>query len=155
MFRTMTDIEPAPVEVPPSDLIPLSVLALDVAAPTTGWEPFLTVRNIAIVSDDVGRKAVSRDDARTLIAEKHENERRAQEVARRQEQAAIAADQAFRAALPRGLPWYELPANVSPAQAWAQAEKDAQPKRTSLLEEALSNSGTLTYHPLPSTPDES
>ena len=31
-----------------------------------------------------------------------------------------------------------------------QAEKDAQPRRRSMLEEALSGS-SLTYHPLPAT----
>jgi hypothetical protein len=35
-----------------------------------------------------------------------------------------------------------------------QADRDAQPKRTTPLEEALSNSGTLTYHAL-SKGDES
>jgi hypothetical protein len=159
MFRTIpATVEPAPVEVPPADLIPLSVLGLDVAEPITGWEPFLTVRNIVVVSDDVGRKAVSRDDARTLIAEHRAQceaaEARRREVAARNEERAVAADQALRAALPKGLPWWEFPDGVSPVQAWAQAEKDAQPKRTSLLEEALSNSGTLTYHPLPSTPED-
>jgi hypothetical protein len=29
-----------------------------------------------------------------------------------------------------------------------QNDRDAQPKRTTPLEEALSNSGTLTYHPM-------
>lgn len=56
MFRNTSPaaIEPpAPVVTPPADLIPLSVLALDVAAPVTGWEPFLTVRNIPVVVDDI------------------------------------------------------------------------------------------------------
>jgi hypothetical protein len=74
MFRNTSTaaIEPpAPLEVvaAATTLIPLSVLALDLAAPATGWSPFLTVRNIAIVSDDVGRDSITRADARTLIAE--------------------------------------------------------------------------------------
>jgi len=155
MFRNTATpaAEPAPIVAPPADLIPLSVLELDLSAPTTGWEPFLTVRNIAIVSDDIGRKAVSRDDARTLLTEQHENERRAQEVARRQERAAIEADRVRRASIWVGQPWYETPMGLSAAQAWAQAEKDAQPKRQSVLEHALGNTGELEYIPLRNTPD--
>jgi hypothetical protein len=139
-------IEPAPaVEVDPVDLIPLSVLALDLSAPVNGWSPFLTVRNIAIVSDDVGRDSITRADARTLIAEKRENEARAQEVARRQEQQAIEADRVRRASIWGGLPWHALPHGVSAAEAWAQAEKDAQPRRRSVLEDALSNEGSVIY----------
>jgi hypothetical protein len=103
MFRNLpSPLADTDVTVPavPSEVVPLSVLALDLPSPATGWEPFLTVRNIAIVVDDIGRPSVSRDDAGTLIAEKHEGERRAREVAKQQEQAAIAADQAWRSQLP-------------------------------------------------------
>jgi hypothetical protein len=160
MFRTIAaTVEPAPVEAPPADPIPLSVLGLDVAEPDNGWEPFLTVRNIAVVSDDIGRKAVSRDDARTLIAEHRAQceaaEARLRAVREEQERQAIAADQAFRARLPKGLPWYEFPDGVTPAQAWAQAEKDAQPKRESVLQHALANTGELEYHPIQSDGNES
>jgi hypothetical protein len=156
MFRTAPVTEPTHdvMEHPADDLIPLSVLELDLPAPTTGWLIELDRRHIQVVSDDIGRPSISRDDARTLIAEHHEAEARNREALQRQEQKAIADDRAFRARLPKGLPWYEFPDGVSPAEAWQAAELAAQPKRTSLLEEALSNSDTLTYHPLPSAPDE-
>jgi hypothetical protein len=109
----------------PADPIPLSVLALDLGEPPTGWASHLADRDIAVVIDDVGRRAVSRSDARALVTESHENELRLREVGERQEQAAVEADRVRRAALPKGLPWYELPDGVSAAQMWAAAEKDA------------------------------
>jgi hypothetical protein len=36
---------------------------------------------------------------------------------------------------------------VSPAQAMVLAEKDARPRRRSVLEDSLSNSGTV-FHPI-------
>jgi hypothetical protein len=142
------------VVVPADAPIPLSVLSLDVDPPTTGWEPFLTVRNIAVVIDDIGRKAVSRDDARRLITEKHENERRAQEVAKQNEQRLIEADRVRRASIWGGIPADHLPVGVSAASAMFAADRDARPRRLTPLQEALS-SDTLTYHPIRSTPDES
>ena len=161
MFRsTVTVTEPAPVDViDPASFIPLSHLELDMPAPTSGWLIELDRRGIAVVSVDVGRLAVSRDDARQLLSE-HRVQQEADEARRRavrekQERKAVEADRAFRAALPKGLPWYEMPDGVSPAEAWRAAELAAQPKRTSVLEETLSNSGTMVYHPLPSTSGES
>ena len=91
--------------------------------------------------------AISSDDARQLFDERREAEARAREIARRQEQAAVEADQQWRAQLPNGLPWHALPHGVSPAEAWAQAEKDARPKRRSVLEEALAGEA-MTFHPI-------
>jgi hypothetical protein len=154
MFRTVTATEPAPIVVPPAELIPLSVLGLNVSAPVGGWEPFLTVRNLEILVDDIGRPSVSRDDARTLIAEKHENERRAQEVAKRNEQRMIESDRVRRESIWGGLPWYELPDGVLPVVAMTAADKAAQPKRMSPLQEALSGE-SMTYHPIAPNGDES
>ena len=155
MFRnTATATEPAPVEVEPVDLIPLSVLELDLSAPTTGWEPFLAVRGIGIVSDDVGRDAVSRDDARTLLAEKREGERRAREAAAAAERQAVEADRVRRASIWGGIPAIDLPPDVSAASAMFAADKAAQPKRVSVLQHALSNSEGLVFHPIRTTPDE-
>jgi hypothetical protein len=149
MFKTAPAAEPAPT-VPNGtpDLIPLSHLSLDVDEPSVGWDAYLTGRGIPVVFDDVGRRSVSRADARQLLDEQREAEARRQEVVRRQEQQFIEADQRFRAQLSPGLPWYALPDGVSPAQAWAAAEKDSQPRRQSVLEHALTNSGQLEYHPL-------
>jgi hypothetical protein len=128
--------------------IPLSVLELDLPTPVTGWLIELDRRGIKVLTDDIGRLAISRADARLLIAEQRADEVRKREVAARQEAAAVAADRAFRAALPKGLPWYELPDGVSPAEAWQAAELAAQPKRESVLQHALANSGEMTYHSL-------
>ena len=151
MFRntaTPAAEPPVPVEVPPAELIPLSHLSLDLSTPVTGWSAFLTVRNIAIVSDDVGRDSITKADARTLIAEKHENERRAQEVAKQNEQRMIEADRVHRAQIWGGLHWAEIPDGVLPVQAMTQAAHDAQPKRLSPLQEALAGE-SMTYHPIP------
>jgi hypothetical protein len=58
-------------------LVPLVVLELSLDVPAIGWNVYLADRDIAITLDDLGREAVSRDDARMLIAEKRENEARA------------------------------------------------------------------------------
>jgi hypothetical protein len=154
MFRSAPAAEPAPVDqIVADDLIPISHLELDLPAPATGWLIELDRRGISIVADDLGRLAVTRDSARQLFDEHRENEARKREAAQRQEQAAIEADRQFRARLPRGTPWYAFPDSVSPAEAWRAAELAAQPKRRSVLEEALANEGTLTYHALPKGDD--
>jgi hypothetical protein len=158
MFNKTTApaIETALAEVAPVDLtIPLSHLSLDADEPNGGWTVYLTGRGIEVVSDHIGRSAISTADARQLLDERREAEVRAQEIARRQEQQAIEADQAWRAQLPRGVPWWQFPDGVSPADAWAQAEKDAQPKRRTLLEDAFAREETLVYHSLQDEADES
>jgi hypothetical protein len=154
MFKTTPAAEPAPVvEVEPVDLIPLSVLGLDVAEPTTGWTAYLTGRGIPIVLDDVGRKSVSRADARQLFDEKHESEARRREAVARREREAIEADQLRRAALYKGVSAELLPVGVSAGDAMAAAALAAEPKRTTPLQEALSGE-SMRYHRLPSTDEE-
>jgi hypothetical protein len=155
MFKTTSTVtEPAPAEVPdPSGLIPLSVLQLDLPAPSGGWDAFLAGRGIAIVSDDIGRKSVSRGDARMLLDEQHEAEARKREVAERQERQAIEADRVRRASIWGGVPATAIPEGVSAASAMLTAAHDARPRRRSVLEDALSNSGT-TLHSFQSTPDD-
>jgi hypothetical protein len=79
------------------------------------------------------------------MPEHRKNEAHAQEVAARQEQQAIERDRAFRAALPKGLHWTDIPVGMTAAMMWAQFEKDARPRRRSVLEDALSNSGTTLH----------
>jgi hypothetical protein len=153
MRHTTPVAKPAPVVPAPAGLIPLSQLSLDVDEPSVGWAVYLADHNIPVDFDDIGRPAVSRADARQLLDEQHENEARVREVARRQEQQAIEADQRFRAALPVGVSWYEIPDGVLPVVAMTQAARDAQPKRTTPLEEALSGE-SMIFHPLPQV-DES
>ena len=118
--------------------IPLSLLELDLSAPASGWSAFLTVRNIPIVSDHIGRSAISADHARLLITEKQEGEARGREALQRQEQAAIQRDQAFRAALHKGVPWWRLPDGMIPGDAMALAAAETNHQKSvqeSLLEQ--------------------
>jgi hypothetical protein len=73
---------------------------------------------------------------------------------RRAEQAAIEVDQRFRASIWRGLPADHMPPGAAPAAVMLASDRDAQPKRQSPLEEALSNRGDeLIFHSY--TEDES
>jgi hypothetical protein len=135
--------------------VPLSVLALDLAVPVEGWPLFLGARAIAIIPDDLRRDCVSRGDALRLLDEKREQELRQAALRRLAEHEAVEADERRRAQIWKGVPASALPDGVSPVQVMTAAIRDQRPKRTSVLEEALSNSGGLTYHPLPPTEDES
>jgi hypothetical protein len=146
--------EPTPVEAEPADLIPLSVLQLDLDAPAVGWHDYLKGHGIEVLADDLGRKAVSRADARLLFDEQRKEEARRREVAARQEQQAVERDRAFRAALPKGTHWTEIPVGVSAAEMWVQAEKDAKPKRRTPLEDALAGGG-IVFHPIRGDEDQS
>jgi hypothetical protein len=128
--------------------VPISVLSLDLDEPVGGWVAYLTGRAVEVLADDLGRPSISRADARQLFDEHREAEVRKQEVLRRQEEAAVEADRVFRSQLPVGLSWLDIPEGSSAAEVWRAAELAAQPRRRSMLEEALS-SDTLTYHPLP------
>jgi hypothetical protein len=59
-----------------------------------------------------------------------------------------------RASIWRGIAADMIPVGVSPAQAMVQAERDARPRRRSVLEDSLSNSGTVFY-PIQHEADES
>jgi hypothetical protein len=112
---------------PESDLVPLSVLALELD-PGEPWPAFLGRRGIAFRPDRIGRDAVSVGDAQRLIAERREEELKRQAVLRMQEQEAVERDQAWRASLPSGVPWYVLPDGVTFAEATAAAELAASPR---------------------------
>jgi hypothetical protein len=45
----------------------MSVLALDLPAPGDGWSAFLAGRGIEVVTDDIGRKTISRGHATMLF----------------------------------------------------------------------------------------
>lgn len=148
MFRTAPVTEPEPDEVISpggKEPVPLSHLELDLPAPTLGWLIELDRRGIEIVLDDVGRKSISRENARTLLDEQREREVRQREAAARNEQRAIEADRLRLAQVWRGAPAVE---GVPAAAAMLQADKDAQPRRTSVLQHALANSGELVFHPI-------
>ena len=131
----------------PSDLIPLSLLALDLPAPEFGWDAYLTARDVLILRDDLGRPAVTRADARELLTEQREAETRQREQREAVEQRAVEADRQFRARLHPGIPAGQVPDGLSPAMAMVAANEGERPRRTTPLEEALSGSG-LTFHPI-------
>ncbi len=138
------------------ELIPLSVLALDLSTPVEGWTVYLERRCIEIVTDDLGRLAVARGDARRLFAEQRENEVRRAALREAAEQRAVEADQRFRAQLGVGVPASAIPAGMTYAAAVLSAELDGQAyrPRASVAEDLLDNSGGLTFHPIRSDLDE-
>jgi hypothetical protein len=149
MFRnTIPAADPPHVVVEHDDLIPLSVLRLELDPGERGWPVFLGQRGIAYVPDRIGRDSITPGDAQRLIHERREQELKGLAVLKAQEAAAVEADRAFRASLPRGVPWYALD-GAGYAEAAAASELGALPKRTSPLEEALQNRGDeLTFHSL-------
>jgi hypothetical protein len=154
MFKTSTPVIEAPVVMddpvgPAADLIPCSVIALDLDTPTIGWVAYCSGRDIPIVRDDLGRDCINRVDARQLFAEHREAEARRLAVMARNEQRAIEADRLRRAQIWTGLSADSLPVGVSAATAMLAAGKDALPRRQTPLEHALANSGEMTYHELP------
>ena len=133
----------------PTELIPLSYLALDLPVPPQGWADFLGRRAIAFVPDDLGRDCVRRQDARRLLDEQRANELRTAKRRKLAEAEAVEADQRRRAQIWGGLPADLIPVGVSPAQAMFAAEKEARPRRESPLQHALSNEGGYCVSPHP------
>jgi hypothetical protein len=121
----------------------LSHLSLDLEELPIGWVAYLNNIGVEIVEDSIGRSAVSSVDARMLIAEVRKAEKRAA-----LERHAVESDQQFRAQLWSGVPADRLPPDVHPAAVMLQVSRDAQPKRKSVLQEALSRTDTLTFHSL-------
>jgi hypothetical protein len=153
MFRAapadIVSIPDAPVE-----LIPLSILRLDLD-PGEPWHVFLGARGIRFVPDGIGRDSITAGDAQRLLAERREHELRRQRHLAVIEADAIEADRRFRASLPRGLPESAFAGDATYGELVAAAELAGVPKRTSPLEEALSNSGELTYHAWPNEAEAS
>jgi hypothetical protein len=150
MFRHMptTDTEPTRDVTVSDELIPLSVFALDHPQPPEGWSNFLGRWGITLRPDDIGRDSIRRSDAQMLLHEQRANELRVAKLRQLAEAEAVADDERRRALIWKGVSATALPVGVSAGDAMLQAAKDAQPRRTTPLEEALSNSGTLTYHPM-------
>ena len=123
----MADFVKVRSEYPPT--VPVSVLALDYPAPVEGWHVFLAAKGIRIVSDHVGRDAIDCRDASRLFAEKRERELRIAALQKVAEAEAIAADEAFRASLPRGKSWLDMPLGESPASVMLEEAKAEQPRR--------------------------
>jgi hypothetical protein len=148
MFHSKPDVaEPAaPPSAPQLPPIPLSELERDLPAPGEGWAAHLAARDIGIVLDDLGRASVARDAARGLFTEHRANEARRAEHHAALEQAAIEADRLWRARLPRGLPWFEVPDGLHPATAMLTVARDEDPRRRSLVEDLDRPGGGAVFH---------
>ena len=82
-----------------------------------------------------------------LISEYRADEDRRAQVGAESDRRAVETDRQFRARLGRGVP---IPEGMTYAEAVLSAELDAQsyrPRRTSLVEDLLSNDG-ITFHPI-------
>lgn len=141
----------APPSVAQLPLIPLSELELDLPAPGEGWAAHLAHRGVEIVLDDIGRASVRRSDARLLFTERREQDEKARVHAAAVELRAVEADRLRRAQLGQGVPASAIPAGLTMAEAFRDAEIAAmggfRPGRSSLIEDALDNSG-MTFHSL-------
>jgi hypothetical protein len=100
-----------------------------------------------VAFDDIGRPAIGRADAKQLLDAQRQDQIRRQDQAARLEQEAVERDQAFRAALNPGIPWYRLPDGVSYGAA-VQAEEAARaPRRVPSHGEWLfGETDTMTFH---------
>lgn len=147
MFRnTLPDTE-RPAQVMNDEPIPLSVLALDLAEPGDGWTAYLAGRGIKTLSDDIGREAVSRGDAKVLLDEQRALAQRRNEMLAAADAAAEQHYREWRAELFSGIPADAFPEGARPAEAMLAAARGAQPRRESVLETALSNRDELVFHP--------
>ena len=84
------------MKVPRDEPVPLSVLELDLPAPTIGWAAGLAEKGIGTALDDLSRLCVARVDARRLFDEHREAEVRRREVMARIEREAEEKDREFR-----------------------------------------------------------
>ena len=146
MFHSVPDTEKVSPPVTLSEVIPLSVLGLDLGVPGEGWPTFLGRRAIAIVPDFLGRDSIGVDAARRLLDERRGDElRRRKRAAVQQEEEEEEADKLRRAQIWTGVSADAIPVGVHPATAMLQASKDARPRRVSPLEEALDNGGSVFH----------
>jgi hypothetical protein len=131
-------------------LIPISHLELDLPAPTTGWLIELDRRHITVIDDDLGRKAISRSDARQLFGEHLEDEARRNRHREETERRAIEADQRFRSQIAAGIPFDAVPAGMTAAELMMASDPMSEgSRRESVLEHALAHqAGAIVYHPL-------
>jgi hypothetical protein len=146
--------------VAPTDLVPLAELAGEgfgydggpyVRTPRDAVDALAAQLDGEVVSDDLGRRCVSREVARGLFAEREEQALRWSEMQARLD--VEAAEVAARNPVWGGIPSGAIPDGVTPAAAILQAAKDAGPRRQSVLEHALANEGVIEYHPVERVPE--
>ena len=141
----MSDFVKVRSEYPPT--VALSELALEIPEPTGGWANWLAAKGIKMIGDDIGRDAIARHHAKRLLDEQREEQLRRAALARLQEQEAVAEDERRRAQIWGGVPASALPEGAAPAAVMLQAAKDSQPKRRTVLQDAL-DGGVSVYHPI-------
>jgi hypothetical protein len=135
------------VNVPAGEPIPLSVLALDLPSPVEGWPAFLAGHGISIAFDDLGRRCISRADAKRLLDVQRQDEIRRQDLMARNEAEAVEKDRQRRAALPKGLAWHEVPVGMTPAEAMVAGDPGVGPRRKSAAASFLDGEA-MVMHPI-------
>ena len=129
--------------------VPLTELERDLPAPAAGWAAELAARGVTVVLDDLGRPSITRAAARVLFTEHRENEARTARRRAEIEQRVIAADEARRAALPKGIPANSVPTGVSAAEMLMLSDPFPATRRQSVLEHALEHpAGAIVYTPI-------
>jgi len=150
MFRAAAASAPVE-EVAPSSLVPLSVLRLEMD-PGDDWSAYLAEHDVPVLADAIGRDSVLSSDARALLAERRAELAREREAAARRhellEREAEERDRERRAQIWKGVPASAFPDGVSAASVLVAALGESRPKRQSVLEAALVNSGEIAYHSL-------
>ena len=153
MFRIPATDLPAPAATDPADLVPLADLAAEgfgygsryVKTPPDAIDALAHQLGDQVILDDIGRRCVTRSTAGRMFTERAEAERR-------QRRCKTATKPSFtprrRPMFPGGRPADRIPSDVLPAAAMLQAARDNEPRRRSVLEEALDNDESLTYHPI-------
>jgi hypothetical protein len=126
-------------ETEPVELIPVSVIRLDFDEPTDGLDLELARRGVEVVLDDLGRRSIAKEAARMLLAEQAASEERRRQLEAQRGEAAAARP-------PGGVP--AVPGASAFESMIAGSPPDTPTRRVSLLEDALSNPGGMTYRPL-------
>jgi hypothetical protein len=133
----------------PAQPVPLTELERDLPAPAVGWAAELGRRGVAVVLDDLGRAAVDRATARALFAERREQEEAASRRREELERRVVAADEARRAALPRGIPAGAVPEGLSAGLLMMLSDPMPGSRRQSVLEHSLEHpAGAIVYTPI-------
>jgi hypothetical protein len=136
-----------------ADLIPVACLTSEgfghspyTVTPKDAVDALAAQLGDAVVLDSVGRRCVTRATAQQLFSSRADAERRQREAHRRP-RVELAEHAALYVHRP-GVPADRIPDDVTPAAAMLQAAKDAEPRRQSVLEHALTNEGAIVYHPI-------
>jgi hypothetical protein len=100
---------------------------------------------VKIVPDNIGRDSIACGDAKRLLDAQREHELRNAARAKMREQEAIECDQQWRASLPKGTAWYDIPAGMSPAEYMTAMERENRPRtRPSDAEWLFAEPGEIT-----------